>query len=110
MSGRVFGFDYRHPAHPRLVSGAFYGGAIDESVLAFAFSGSNTFVAGDFTLNATDSIFVADITQPRNFIRHMCYPPPFGSNATAIFPEVRKTVPSGWNFKVNPSRGLRQHP
>jgi hypothetical protein len=33
ISGRAFGFDYHQPAHPRFVSAAFYGNAIDESVL-----------------------------------------------------------------------------
>jgi hypothetical protein len=100
MYGRVFGFDYRQPAHPRLVSAAFYGNAIDESVFAFAFSGSDMFVAGDMFY---DEIFEADITQPRNFMRHMCFPPPFGANAGANFPELQKRLSglSMWNPKTH---------
>jgi hypothetical protein len=102
MSGRVFGFDYQQPAHPRLVSAAPYGGSIDESILTFAFSGSNMFVAGDFSLNLTDSIFVADSTNPRNFIRQMCLPPPFGNETGATFPQVKRnvTATSVWNMKA----------
>ena len=98
MYGRVFGFDYRQPAHPRLVSAALYGDQILESVSVFAFSGSNMFVG------VGDKVLDADIMQPRNFIRHMCLPPPFGSNAGMAFPEVKRTssVSSGWNFKANP--------
>jgi len=51
-----------------------------------------------------DKVLDADIMQPRNFIRHMCLPPPFGLNAGAAFPEVKRTssASSGWNFKANP--------
>jgi hypothetical protein len=100
MYGRVFGFDYRQPAHPRVVSSAIYGNAILESVLVFASSGSNLFVAGDMFY---DDVFEADITHPRNFIRHMCFPPPFGPNAGANFPELQKRLsgPSMWNPKAH---------
>jgi hypothetical protein len=100
MFGRVFGFDYRQPTHPRVVSAALYGNAILESVFAFGFSGSDMYVAGDLFV---DQVFRADITQPRNFIRHMCYPPPFGPNATSSFPELTRTVaiPSAWNAKAH---------
>ncbi len=102
MSGRVFGFDYHNPTQPRLVSAAPYGSSIDESMLTFAFSGSRMFLAGDFSLNTTDSIFVADITQPRNFIRKMCSPPPFGTKAGAVFPQVKinGSGKSVWNPKT----------
>lgn len=108
MFGRVFGFDYRQPTHPRLVSTAFYGDAILEFVSVFAFSGSNMFIAfGDVILDV-------DITQPRNFIRHMCFLPPFGSNAGAPFPELQKRLsgPSRWSpkaglRKLNDSRGAK---
>jgi hypothetical protein len=104
MSGRVFGFDYHNPSHPRLVSAAPYGTVIDESMLAFAFAGSEMFLAGDFSLNASDSVFVADVAQPRNFIRKMCLPPPFGTTAGAAFPQVKKSVSgaSVWNAKAHP--------
>ena len=100
MFGRVFGFDYRQPAHPRLVSAAPYGNAILESIFAFAFSGSKQFVAGDLFY---DVILEADITQPRNFIRHMCFPPPFGPNAGTVFPELQKRLSgsSVWNPKAH---------
>jgi hypothetical protein len=102
MSGRVFGFDYRQPAHPRVVSAAPYGGSIDESILTFAFSGRDMFVAGDFSLNLTDSIFVADSTNPRNVIRQMCLPPPFGGKTGATFPQAKRNVSgsSVWNVKA----------
>jgi hypothetical protein len=113
MGGKVFGFDYRQPAHPRLVSAVSYGTVIAESVLTFAFSGPNAFVAGDFSgdLIHTDSIFVVDITQPRNSIRHLCLPPPFGSNSATVFPEVKTapSVSSGWNFKASKTV-QRQYP
>lgn len=108
MYGRVFGFDYRQPAHPRVISAGFYGNAILESVFAFAFSGSSILVAGDLF---DDQVFRADITQPRNFIRHMCYPPPFGSNAGTAFPEVKRSlsVPGTWNSKAHPRTVWSSH-
>jgi hypothetical protein len=109
MYGVVFGFDYRQPAHPRLVSAAFYGNAIVESVLAFAFSGSQIFVAGDMSY---DLAYEADITQPRNFIRHMCSPPPFGTSAGVNFPELQARVSafSMWNPKAHLRKDWGQHP
>ena len=82
MFARVFGFDYRQTAHPRMVSATAYSTSIVGSVLAFAFYGSNMFVGVDFGAK----IFEADVTQPRNFIRHMCFPVPFGANDAANFP------------------------
>jgi hypothetical protein len=112
MSGRVFGFDYRQPTYPRLVSASSYGGVIDESVLTFAFVGSNLYVAGDFTQNGTDSVFVADITQPRNFIRQMCSPPPFGPNAGTASAMVKQSpsAASMWNSKVHSRTVVHNHP
>ena len=109
LYGRVFGFDYRQPAHPRVVSAAFYGNAILESVFAFAFSGSNVFAAGDLF---DDQVFEADVTQPRNFIRHMCLPPPFGSNVGTALPELKTTLsaPGGWNPKTHLTKGWHLHP
>ena len=100
MFGRVFGFDYRQTSHPRLVSEASYGDAILESVFAMAFSGSSMFVAGDLF---SDRVFRADIAQPRNFIREMCLPPPFGANAVTAFPELQKKPfgTSVWNSKTH---------
>jgi hypothetical protein len=62
----VFGFDYRLPANPRLVSLMTYGGALDDAVLDFAFYQSEMFSGG--TLFA-----LADISQPRNTI-NLFYP------------------------------------
>ena len=109
LYGRVFGFDYRQPAHPRVLSAAFYGNAILESVFAFAFSGSNVFAAGDLF---DDQVFEADVTQPRNFIRHMCLPPPFGSNVGTALPELKTTLsaPGGWNPKTHLTKGWHLHP
>jgi hypothetical protein len=110
MFGRVFGIDYRQPSHPRLVSEASYGDAILESVFTMAFSGSNMFVGGDLS---DDRVFQADVTQPRNFIREMCLPPPFGANAVAVFPELQKRSPVGtsvWNPKTHVKRDWTKHP
>ena len=78
---------------------ADYGNAIEEAVYSLSSFQSNLFVGGDMSY---DWIYQADITQPRNFIRHMCPPPPFGSNAVAPFPEARTRAsgPSLWNFKA----------
>jgi hypothetical protein len=99
MFGRVFGIDYRQPAHPRIVSAAAYGGGILGSIFSFAFSGSNLFLAGD----AVNDVVEADVTQPRNFIRHMCFPPPFGPNQGTVSPELVKHVTglSTWNPKAH---------
>jgi hypothetical protein len=109
MFGRVFGFDYRQTSHPRLVSEASYGDAILESVFTMAFFGSNIFVAGDLF---ADRVFQADITQPRNFIREKCLPPPFGANAVAVFPELRTQSfgSSIWNPKTHIKRDWTKHP
>lgn len=63
--GKVFGFDYKAPAHPRLVSSWNYGGALEEWVLNFAFDRSKMFVGGEFSY---PYIGMADISQPRNVI------------------------------------------
>lgn len=114
MGGKVFGLDYRQPAHPRLVSAVSYGTVIADSVLTFAFSGPNAFVAGDFSgdLIHTDSIFIVDITQPQNFIRHMCLPPPFGSTAGTAFPQTKASLSASgvWNPKSRRSKDAGSHP
>jgi hypothetical protein len=99
LYGEVFGFDYTTPSRPRLVSVADYGNAIEEAVYSLSSFQSNLFVGGDMFY---DRVYQAGITQPRNFIRHMCPPPPFGSNAVAPFPEARTRPlgPSLWNFKA----------
>jgi hypothetical protein len=68
--GEVFGFDYRTPAHPRLVSLMSYGGALDEVVLNFAFYQSEMFAGGSLFAVADRR---ADISQPRNVI-NLYYP------------------------------------
>lgn len=90
----VFGFDYRSPAAPRLVSLMTYGGALDDEVLDFAFYQSKMFVGG--TLFA-----LADISQPRNVI-NLFYPAfPSGSGlfsarapakGAVILPAKRKAM------------------
>jgi hypothetical protein len=105
MSGSVFGFDYRQPRYPRLVSATHYGVGVNEAVLALAFSGANTFVAGVMSVdgsNLDDSVFIADVTQPRNFMRQMCLPPPFVANTGTIVSQAKKNSsgPSAWNFKA----------
>ena len=95
MFGRVFGFDYRQASHPRLVSEASYGDAILESVISIAPSGSSMFVAGDLY---ADHVFPADATQPRNFIREQCFPPPFTATAVAAYPELQKRSHSALAF------------
>ena len=109
MAGRVFGFDYRQPAHPRLVSEASYGDAIAESVFAMAFSNSDMFIGGDLS---SDRVFHVDITQPRNFIREMCFPPPFGSNAATVFPELQKKSlgTTVWKTKTQVKRDWTKRP
>jgi hypothetical protein len=106
MFGAVFGFDYRQSPHPRLVSAASYGDAILETISVFAFSGPNALVA------LGDKIFEADITQPRNFIRHMCLPPPFGSSSIMAFPEAKTSgsAHSVWNPKTRPAKDADAHP
>lgn len=99
LNGEVFGFDYSTPSHPRIVSVADYGNALAESIYSFAGYQSNLFVAGDLFYDQTVQV---DVTQPRNFIRHMCFPPPFGPNAGSSFPQARRRVSSGslWNPKA----------
>jgi len=64
---RVFGFDYRTTAHPRLVSLATYGTAVDQAVLNFGFYQSNMSVGVSLAPPQTD------ISQPRNVI-NLYYP------------------------------------
>jgi len=78
---RVFGFDYRTAAHPRLVSTASYGDAVDQSVLNFAFYQSEMFVGGSLLAVANRR---ADISQPRNVI-NLYYPGfPGGSGSLSL--------------------------
>ena len=77
-AGEVFGFDYRTPAHPRMVSIAGYGSALDQSVLNFAFYKAEMFVGGNLFTVADRQ---ADVSQPRNVI-NLYYPGyPGGSGA-----------------------------
>lgn len=78
---RVFGFDYRTPTHPRLLSTASYGDSVNQGVLSFAFYQAEMFVGGR----------QIDITQPRNVI-HLYYPGfPDGSGSLS-FDAVRNSA------------------
>jgi hypothetical protein len=70
MYGLVYGFDYRVPAHPRLVSAMGYGGALTDAILNFGFSQSQMYVGGSFPGGTYQQI---DISQPRNTI-NLFYP------------------------------------
>lgn len=102
LNAEVYGLDYTNPAHPRLVSVADYANILDNVVLSFAFDQSDLFVGGDLYY---DEVRRADISQPRNFIRHMCLPPAFSGSALSPFPEVthqmRMTTQRQWNPKIS---------
>jgi hypothetical protein len=88
-----------------LVSVADYGDAILESIFAFAFYQSDLFAAG-YVYN--DYVIEADNARPRNFIRHMCAPPPFESRkiSTSANTTTSDRGPAEWNPKA-PSRRYR---
>jgi hypothetical protein len=71
---RALAFDYRTPTHPRLVSTASYGGAVDQGLLSFAFYQAEMFIAG----------LQIDVSQPRNVI-NLYYPGfPSGSGSLSL--------------------------
>jgi hypothetical protein len=78
--GIVFGFDYRTPARPRLVSLSQYGDYIyiqtPPFVQGFAFSQNQAFVAGNIVADQMD------ISQPRNTIGLYLTPPELRSPPT----------------------------
>jgi hypothetical protein len=63
--GMVYGFDYRVPTHPRLVSSMGYGGSLPEQVDTFSFYQNEMFLGGE--LGGVPAREV-DISQPRNVI------------------------------------------
>lgn len=81
----LFAFDYRQPAHPRLVSLASYvfsisgGVGLDGALLTLLTSGNRLFIGGVLELDTP--VIEADITQPRNAINLYLSPasllPPF---------------------------------
>jgi hypothetical protein len=86
MYGKVFAFDYRVPAHPRLVSMMSYGGALDEAVYNFAFYQSRMFVGGSLFVVADRQ---SDISQPRNVIN--LYYQNFSNGSGASLPAASRT-------------------
>ena len=66
----VFGFDYRVPGYPRLVSAMGYGDSLDQAVLTFGFYQSQMFLGGSLISVPTRQV---DISQPRNVI-NLYYP------------------------------------
>lgn len=86
--GAAFGFDYKVPAHPRLVSTMSYGGALDEAPLNFAFYQSQMFVGGNLFAVADRR---SDLTQPRNVI-NLYYPGLAGGSGSLENPVPRKVA------------------
>jgi hypothetical protein len=78
---RALAFDYRTPTHPRLVSTASYGGAVDQGLLSFAFYQAEMFVAGR----------QIDVTQPRNVI-NLYYPRFLGGSGSLSLVAVRNAA------------------
>jgi hypothetical protein len=65
----LFGFDYRQPAHPRLVSLASFGTGTDESLISLRAGGNSLFVGGDMAV-----FFQTDLSQPGNVINSALLP------------------------------------
>jgi len=103
--GMVFGFDYRVPAYPRLVSSMGYGGALDEEVLNFGFYQTQMFVGGFIGAVAARQV---DISQPRNVIN--LYYPGFSSGSGQL--KIRGGGPRATSFhpKVAKATGRRKTP
>jgi hypothetical protein len=78
---RVFGFDYRTPTHPRLVSTASYGDSVNQGLLNFAFYQAEMFVGGR----------QIDISQARNVI-NLYYPGFPGGSGSLTFASVRNAT------------------
>jgi hypothetical protein len=68
-NGMVYGFDYRQPQHPRLVSLAAYANVVSGGITSLYTTGTSLFVAGESV-----GLIQADISQPRNTI-NLFYPP-----------------------------------
>ena len=58
----IYGFDYRRPNAPRIVSLSSSGSLIEQGILTMTSSGSSLFAGGDI------ATFQMDITNPRNTI------------------------------------------
>lgn len=82
---RVFGFDYRTPTHPRLVSLASYGNSVDQAVLNFGFYQSDMFVGAGLADRQTD------VSQPRNVI-NLYYPGFSGGSGSLSLSAVQKAA------------------
>jgi hypothetical protein len=82
---RVFGFDYRTPTHPRLVSLASYGNSVDQAVLNFGFYQSDMFVGAGLADRQTD------VFQPRNVI-NLYYPGFSGGSGSLSIGAVQKVA------------------
>jgi hypothetical protein len=98
---RVFGFDYRTAAHPRLVSMASYGDAVKKpAVLNFGFYQSEMFVGGSLLAVADRQ---TDVSQPRNVI-NLYYPGFQGGSGSLSLGAVRHSA-----LSVHPKiRAIRQ--
>jgi len=91
-SGMVYGFDYRRPQHPRLVSLAAYAIANGGGVTSLFSTGTDLFVGGLLI-----GLVQTDITQPRNTIN--LYSPP---KALRLSPPPPPPVPMsvrGWQSR-----------
>lgn len=78
-NGGVYGFDYRQPQHPRLISSSVLATGLNGEVTSLFVLDSSLFVSGDLT-----GLVRLDIANPRNTINlyyapnslRMQYPPP----------------------------------
>jgi hypothetical protein len=67
--GMVYGFDYRQPSQPRLVSLGDWAVALSGGIASLYATGSNLFISGEFV-----GLIQVDLSQPRNTI-NLFYPP-----------------------------------
>jgi hypothetical protein len=112
----LFAFDYRQPAHPRLVSLASYvfsvsgGVGLDGALLTLLVSGSDLFIGGALELDTP--VVQTDIAQPRNAINFYLPPSsllplasPVGSTAASM--AVPKSA-SAARWRVNAIKRIRR--
>jgi hypothetical protein len=85
----LFGFDYRQPAHPRLVSVSSYATGTDDSLLTLSVAGNSLFVGG--SLEDRNPVFQTDLTQPRNVINTALLPAVLAPPAAAQFQVLAST-------------------
>ncbi|MEQ1353400.1 MAG: hypothetical protein ABLT11_05235 [Candidatus Acidiferrum sp.] len=92
----IYGFDYRQPNAPRLVSLTASGTQVRNGIITIASSGSRLFAGGDIT------VFEMDITKPRNTINLFFLPdslrPP--SNLEGALATVLAAVPGKTSFHL----------